>query len=327
MPPIADSGRDYGEGEYYEVVEGGTVEVDGSASYDPDGDEIISYDWDMDNDGTHETPGVTAIFDTVALGLENPPTNRVYIFLKVVDEHGAWGEDRARVEIRDAAPTAAFSWAPEPQNENSPIEFTDESTSPVDDIVAWEWDFGGLGTSTDQNPSFTFADDGVYIVTLTVTDDDGSTDTISHDVTVLNVAPTVDAGDDAENYSGDIHELTVSFTDLSSNGPTSWDWTFGDGGASMAQHPTHEYADVGTYGVSLTATNPSPDLTLELTPVEVSPPGQATLTVTDHHPGPTLTPGLWYTIPITATDSITRTTSVALLVGGARVRLPIVMQW
>jgi hypothetical protein len=77
--------------------------------------------------------------------------------------------------------------------------------------------------------------------------------------------------------------------------------------------------------VTLTTTSPSLDLTLELIPIEVSPPGQTTLTITDHHPGPTLMPGLWYTIPITATGSMTQAISVALLVGGARVCLPIIL--
>ena len=50
--------------------------------------------------------------------------------------------------------------------------------------------------------------------------------------------------------------LTVYFTDLSSGSPTSWDWTFGDGGSSEAQHPSHEYTAVDTYTVSLTVVNP-----------------------------------------------------------------------
>ena len=49
--------------------------------------------------------------------------------------------------------------------------------------------------------------------------------------------------------------LAVSFTDLSTNGPTSWSWTFGDGGTSTAQNPSHTYASAGVYTVSLTATN------------------------------------------------------------------------
>jgi len=49
--------------------------------------------------------------------------------------------------------------------------------------------------------------------------------------------------------------LAVQFTDLSSNGPTSWSWNFGDGNTSTAQSPQHTYAAIGTYTVSLTATN------------------------------------------------------------------------
>jgi PKD repeat protein len=47
----------------------------------------------------------------------------------------------------------------------------------------------------------------------------------------------------------------VSFTDLSTNSPISWAWTFGDGGVSSSQNPTHAYAATGQYTVQLTATN------------------------------------------------------------------------
>jgi PKD repeat protein len=48
---------------------------------------------------------------------------------------------------------------------------------------------------------------------------------------------------------------SVTFTDLSTNTPTSWLWNFGDGGTSTVQNPTHVYATAGTYTVTLTATN------------------------------------------------------------------------
>ena len=81
-----------------------------------------------------------------------------------------------------------------------------------------------------------------------------------------------------------------------------------------------------THTVALTTASPSPSLTLSLTPTGVTPPGQATLAVTDTHVG-ALLPGLWYTIPITATGgTVTQTTSVGLLVGGAHVYLPLVLR-
>lgn len=49
--------------------------------------------------------------------------------------------------------------------------------------------------------------------------------------------------------------LSVNFADLSSNAPTSWSWTFGDGSSSTAQNPSHSYTTAGSYNVTLTATN------------------------------------------------------------------------
>jgi PKD repeat protein len=62
------------------------------------------------------------------------------------------------------------------------------------------------------------------------------------------------------NFSGTptsgLDPLTVVFTDLSTNTPTSWDWDYGDGSThGTTQNPTHIYANAGTYTVTLTATN------------------------------------------------------------------------
>ncbi|MFD2434034.1 BspA family leucine-rich repeat surface protein [Mesonia maritima] len=66
--------------------------------------------------------------------------------------------------------------------------------------------------------------------------------------------PTVDFIGDKTNIDKDV---AVSFTDLSSNSPTSWEWTF-DGGTpntSSQQNPTVTYQQEGTYSVTLKATN------------------------------------------------------------------------
>ena len=49
--------------------------------------------------------------------------------------------------------------------------------------------------------------------------------------------------------------LAVTFSDQSTGAPTSWSWTFGDGGTSTVQSPVHSYAAAGTYSVTLTASN------------------------------------------------------------------------
>lgn len=65
--------------------------------------------------------------------------------------------------------------------------------------------------------------------------------------------PVVDFIGDPLNASS--VPIIVLFTDLSTNNPTSWLWDFGDGSTSTEQNPQHEYADVGSWTVTLTATN------------------------------------------------------------------------
>ncbi len=48
--------------------------------------------------------------------------------------------------------------------------------------------------------------------------------------------------------------LEVQFSDMSTGGPTSWNWDFGDGTSDTSQNPSHTYSDAGTYTVRLTAT-------------------------------------------------------------------------
>ncbi|WP_054864920.1 PKD domain-containing protein [Methanosarcina barkeri] len=49
--------------------------------------------------------------------------------------------------------------------------------------------------------------------------------------------------------------LKVTFTDESTELPTKWKWTFGDGSKSFLQNPTHKYSKAGVYTVSLTVKN------------------------------------------------------------------------
>lgn len=47
----------------------------------------------------------------------------------------------------------------------------------------------------------------------------------------------------------------ILFKDLSTNGPTAWEWDFGDGNTSTQQNPVHNYTQNGSYSVSLKSTN------------------------------------------------------------------------
>ena len=85
-----------------------------------------------------------------------------------------------------------------------------------------------------------------------------TSDPRSHAVFVLDVtgpgasAPTASFAATPINGGA---PLVVNFTDTSSGSPTSWAWTFGDGGTSTVRSPSHTYTAAGTFTATLIATN------------------------------------------------------------------------
>lgn len=70
------------------------------------------------------------------------------------------------------------------QSCNTTVQFSDISTSNIGSIASWAWTFGDGGTSTQQNPSHTYAGPGTYNVSLTITDNAGCTNTYAHPITI-----------------------------------------------------------------------------------------------------------------------------------------------
>jgi PKD repeat protein len=127
--------------------------------------------------------------------------------------------------------------------------FTNSSTNGN----SYSWNFGDTKTSTDANPSHTYAKDGNYTVVLTVTNACG-TNTFTQNVAIIT---SPNAGFTANTTNG-CSTLTVQFKDLSSGTATSWLWNFPGGtpGTSTAQNPTVTYSTAGVYDVTLVASGP-----------------------------------------------------------------------
>ncbi|HUW35003.1 MAG TPA: PKD domain-containing protein [Planctomycetota bacterium] len=237
LPPTADAGGPY-------VVDEGTPLTLAGAASDPNlAQDPLTIEWDLDGDGQYDdATGTTPTYTWTA--------NGAYTIALRVSDGLLTAIDTADLTVNDLAPTAEFAWSPPEPGESVQISFSDQSTTPNDPIVAWAWDFAGLDTSDQQNPAFTFADNGSYDVTLTVTDSDGSTDTITKTVVVSDLSPTA-----AFTWTAQTEGTPIQFTDLSTtpHDPiVMWSWDFGGLGSSSDQNPGFLFAESGTYAVTLT---------------------------------------------------------------------------
>lgn len=121
--------------------------------------------------------------------------------------------------------------------------------------LEWLWDFGDGGTSTAQNPTHVYLEDGTYDVSLRVTGSEGSCVLTRESLVVVGSCGSDPvAAFSASPGTGDA-PLSVQFQDLSTGGELrAWSWDFGDGRSSQEQSPLHRYFNAGTYDVSLTVT-------------------------------------------------------------------------
>jgi uncharacterized delta-60 repeat protein len=183
-------------------------------------------------------------------------------------------------------PIANFSYLPTSPTTLDTIQFIDESIDPAGIIVDWQWDFDDGSTSNEQNPNHQFSDDGIYSVSLTITDDDGAQDTVTKDVEVLNIPPS----SDFSYQLVDSFLKIVQFNDTSSDSDgnvVTWLWDFGDGNISNVQNPLYQYKNNGTYLVTLTVTDDDgdSDITSQLILVAPIPSKVTGLTVNDAKDG------------------------------------------
>jgi len=142
------------------------------------------------------------------------------------------------------------------------VQFKDLSTKMEDTShTSWAWDFqnDGITDSTSQNPSFIYTANGTYTVKMTATNAGGSDSEIKTGyITVGEVVSTPVANFTASSRSGTA-PLVVTFTDTSTNSPTSWKWAYKNATVgwtqfSTIQNPAYTFP-AGTYDINFTATN------------------------------------------------------------------------
>jgi len=229
------------------VYTGITITFDASASYDPDGS-IVSYFWDF-GDGTNATG--------VSVGHAYADNGNYTVTLTVTDDDGATSTAASTKNILNRSPVAKFTSSKTTAYTGESITFdATESYDPDGIIVSYFWDFGDGSNATGVVVSHSYADDGTYIVSLTVTDDDNATGTATATVNILNRPPTASFAESAETaYTGEEITFNASSSYDSDGSIVSYFWDFGDGTNATGIVVYHTYGDNGTYTVTLTVTD------------------------------------------------------------------------
>jgi PKD repeat protein len=161
--------------------------------------------------------------------------------------------------------------------EGAPVFLTGvltDTDSPLGHRITWYMGDGSMITDT-LTPQHTYTDDGLFDVTLAITDVHGEVSSDGMTITVSNVAPEADFYyDPPRPEPGQVLTFTGSAYDPGLADSHSYAWDFGDGiSATGSLTLAHSYAASGTYNVTLTVADDDGGLGVISYPVGIEPFG------------------------------------------------------
>ncbi len=155
-------------------------------------------------------------------------------------------------------------------------------------LIDWGDGTGPTSVSVSQtagtgivSASHVYADNGTYIATLTVTDEEGAVGTDQLTITVGNLPPETNAGPDRTVSEGQLFSLVANFEDPGSTDTHTSIINWGDGTAvetaqvrraasGWSTTASHRFADDGIYAVSITVRDDDGAADTDILIVEVS---------------------------------------------------------
>jgi len=203
--PVADVNGDYFG------YEGSPIPFDASFSYDPEQDPL-EFRWDFDDDGIYDTDWSSSDIAQYTWGDDHSG----FVTVEVRDLFGKTSTATSEVTVENVEPTTTLDPVIQPNPQfilpNQELTFEGSFTDPGwKDIHTAEWDFddgtiveGDLIEENDEPLSTggitgenSYSTPGTYIVTLTVTDDDGDSGT---NTIVVEVVDALEALNDLDDY-------------------------------------------------------------------------------------------------------------------------------
>ncbi|MCB1877151.1 MAG: PKD domain-containing protein [Chromatiales bacterium] len=196
QPPANQSPTANANGPYTGTV-GESISFDSEGSNDPDG-EIVDYSWDF-GDGASSNEDNPS--HTYSAG------GTYTVTLTVTDNDGATGSDSTTATVsgppaQNQAPTANAN-GPYSGTTGVAVSFSSAGSADSDGTIAsYSWDFGDGATSNQANPGHAYSAAGSYVVTLTVTDNDGASDSDSTSANITDTPPVADVSINSVSTNG-----------------------------------------------------------------------------------------------------------------------------
>ena len=249
LPPVANNDTAI-------VTQGETVEIDILAN-DTDDDGTLASD---SVQITTESTGGTATVNNNGT-VSYTPSDRFVgedSFSYTVQDNDEQSSETATVEIvvENAIPVISDLQIPDTVTEGVEVTLGAISSDAGNDELTYSWTIDGE-SQTENNPqiNYTFADNGTYAGSVTVTDTHGDSVTQTFEVTVENAVPVVDAGSDVTVNEGSAVEFNGSYSDTGINDTHTVSWDFGDGDTADTSEVSHTYTDDGEYTATYTVTD------------------------------------------------------------------------
>lgn len=253
-------------------LEGRTLAFNGSFS-DPDADDTHTALWDFGDGATSDRLQTT----------HNYADDGVYFAtLTVTDSAGNAATGRTRVIVSNLAPMIQGVEPVEPLTEGVAGELVAVASDAPGDTLTYLWQFDDGTSAEGAVVQHTFADDGGYGVTLTVTDDNGAAVSDSFVLNVANTAPTIDTWSGVELLTpGEEARFEITANDPGDDTLTCT-WDFGDGSDPVEGFSVvHSFGESMVYEVVVTVADEDGGVTVETFGVDVVAPPQPTSIVFD----------------------------------------------
>lgn len=230
------------------------LSLDGSSSTDPDGT-IVNYTWNFTYGGSPiYLYGVNPSFDFNISGV-------YIIMLNVTDDDGLNGYDNVTITVTIQPPNAVALHSPGGTLKGTRHVVGTSSSDPDGLIINYTWNFTYNGNPVYRYTShfwYTFNLEGVYVITLNVTDDDYRYDTDTTTITIIHLYPVADATFTVDDTNKGVKTFDGSGSYDSDGSISNYTWNFtydGNPKTLYGVSSQFNFSIAGSYVVMLNVTD------------------------------------------------------------------------